>query len=181
VRLGKFLPVLHFCCLISICLIVKWSSHSFTRNWLVQCYSILGPCWVAWKSSYFPKRGCNEDHWGRIWVPCVAYVQLRFGWACSSCFLWTGNILMCLLPACAMLEQVIWNFWCSLIQFSVWLFSICTIVLKEVLCFLLQVYQGRTVDGALVAIKVQRPDLLPSVLRDVYILRLGVCIFSSNI
>lgn len=41
----------------------------------------------------------------------------------------------------------------------------------------LQVYQGRTIDGALVAIKVQRPDLLPSVLRDIYILRLGVCIF----
>lgn len=37
-----------------------------------------------------------------------------------------------------------------------------------------QVYQGRTVDGALVAIKVQRPDLLPFVLRDVYILRLGL-------
>lgn len=37
-----------------------------------------------------------------------------------------------------------------------------------------QVYQGRTVDGALVAIKVQRPDLLPSVLRDIYILRLGL-------
>ena len=49
------------------------------------------------------------------------------------------------------------------------------------MCFLLQVYQGRTVDGALVAIKVQRPDLLPFVLRDIYILRLGVCIFSSNI
>lgn len=44
-----------------------------------------------------------------------------------------------------------------------------------------QVYQGRTVDGALVAIKVQRPNLLPSVLRDIYILRLGVCIFPSNI
>ncbi|KAL5208797.1 hypothetical protein ABZP36_033232 [Zizania latifolia] len=37
-----------------------------------------------------------------------------------------------------------------------------------------QVYQGRTVDGALVAIKVQRPNLLPSVLRDVYILCLGL-------
>ncbi|CAN6233024.1 unnamed protein product [Urochloa humidicola] len=37
-----------------------------------------------------------------------------------------------------------------------------------------QVYQGRTVDGALVAIKVQRPNLLPSVLRDIYILRLGL-------
>lgn len=37
-----------------------------------------------------------------------------------------------------------------------------------------QVYQGRTVDGALVAIKVQRPDLLPFVLRDIYILRLGL-------
>ncbi|KAG8072825.1 hypothetical protein GUJ93_ZPchr0006g44710 [Zizania palustris] len=37
-----------------------------------------------------------------------------------------------------------------------------------------QVYQGRTVDGTLVAIKVQRPNLLPSVLRDVYILRLGL-------
>ncbi|KAK8463433.1 hypothetical protein SEVIR_1G364500v4 [Setaria viridis] len=34
--------------------------------------------------------------------------------------------------------------------------------------------QGRTVDGALVAIKVQRPNLLPSVLRDIYILRLGL-------
>uniref|UniRef100_A0A0A9DNP8 ABC1 atypical kinase-like domain-containing protein n=1 Tax=Arundo donax TaxID=35708 RepID=A0A0A9DNP8_ARUDO len=40
-----------------------------------------------------------------------------------------------------------------------------------------QVYQGRTVDGDLVAIKVQRPNLLPSVLRDIYILRLGVCMF----
>ncbi|VAI51081.1 unnamed protein product [Triticum turgidum subsp. durum] len=37
-----------------------------------------------------------------------------------------------------------------------------------------QVYQGRTFDGALVAIKVQRPNLLPSVLRDIYILRLGL-------
>ncbi|XP_015689552.2 protein ACTIVITY OF BC1 COMPLEX KINASE 3, chloroplastic [Oryza brachyantha] len=37
-----------------------------------------------------------------------------------------------------------------------------------------QVYQGRTIDGALVAIKVQRPNLLPSVLRDIYILRLGL-------
>lgn len=37
-----------------------------------------------------------------------------------------------------------------------------------------QVYQGRTVDGALVAIKVQRPNLLPPVLRDIYILRLGL-------
>ncbi|KAF0933476.1 hypothetical protein E2562_018569 [Oryza meyeriana var. granulata] len=37
-----------------------------------------------------------------------------------------------------------------------------------------QVYQGCTVDGALVAIKVQRPNLLPSVLRDIYILRLGL-------
>ncbi|CAL5020115.1 unnamed protein product [Urochloa decumbens] len=37
-----------------------------------------------------------------------------------------------------------------------------------------QVYQGRTVDGAIVAIKVQRPNLLPSVLRDIYILRLGL-------
>jgi hypothetical protein len=88
---------------------------------------------------------------------------------------------MCLLSVCPMLEQVIWNFWCSLIQFFVSLFSVCTIVLKEVLCFLLQVYQWRTIDGALVAIKVQWPDLLPFVLRDIYILRLGVCIFSSNI
>ncbi|TVU27799.1 hypothetical protein EJB05_19300 [Eragrostis curvula] len=39
-----------------------------------------------------------------------------------------------------------------------------------------QVYQGRTVDGALVAIKVQRPNLLPSVLRDIYILRLGLAL-----
>jgi len=52
---------------------------------------------------------------------------------------------------------------------------------QETLVILLQVYQGRTVDGALVAIKVQRPNLLPSVLRDIYILRLGVCIFPSNI
>ncbi|CAM0942834.1 unnamed protein product [Alopecurus aequalis] len=37
-----------------------------------------------------------------------------------------------------------------------------------------QVYQGRTIDGALVAIKVQRLNLLPSVLRDIYILRLGL-------
>ncbi|KAK8463435.1 hypothetical protein SEVIR_1G364500v4 [Setaria viridis] len=44
-----------------------------------------------------------------------------------------------------------------------------------------QVYQGRTVDGALVAIKVQRPNLLPSVLRDIYILRLGVANRRSNI
>jgi predicted unusual protein kinase regulating ubiquinone biosynthesis (AarF/ABC1/UbiB family) len=48
---------------------------------------------------------------------------------------------------------------------------------QEAVVILLQVYQGRTIDGALVAIKVQRPNLLPSVLRDVYILRLGVCIF----
>ncbi|KAJ0963777.1 hypothetical protein J5N97_028899 [Dioscorea zingiberensis] len=37
-----------------------------------------------------------------------------------------------------------------------------------------QVYQGRTVDGSTVAIKVQRPNLLPVVLRDIYILRLGL-------
>ncbi|XP_039122584.1 uncharacterized protein slr1919 [Dioscorea cayenensis subsp. rotundata] len=39
-----------------------------------------------------------------------------------------------------------------------------------------QVYQGRTVDGSIVAVKVQRPDLLPVVLRDVYILRLGLAV-----
>jgi hypothetical protein len=50
-------------------------------------------------------------------------------------------------------------------------------VTHETAVILLQVYQGRTIDGALVAIKVQRPNLLPSVLRDIYILRLGVCIF----
>lgn len=50
-------------------------------------------------------------------------------------------------------------------------------MLNELSFVLLQVYQGRTVDGALVAIKVQRPNLLPPVLRDIYILRLGVCKF----
>ncbi|XP_010534416.1 PREDICTED: uncharacterized protein LOC104809972 isoform X2 [Tarenaya hassleriana] len=37
-----------------------------------------------------------------------------------------------------------------------------------------QVYRGRTVDGLDVAVKVQRPDLRHSVLRDIYILRLGL-------
>ncbi|PKA53396.1 putative aarF domain-containing protein kinase [Apostasia shenzhenica] len=37
-----------------------------------------------------------------------------------------------------------------------------------------QVYQGCTLDGCIVAIKVQRPDLLHSVVRDIYILRLGL-------
>ncbi|KAL0918445.1 hypothetical protein M5K25_010454 [Dendrobium thyrsiflorum] len=37
-----------------------------------------------------------------------------------------------------------------------------------------QVYQGRTLDGCIVAIKVQRPNLLHSVARDIYILRVGL-------
>ncbi|XP_020590211.1 uncharacterized protein LOC110031371 isoform X2 [Phalaenopsis equestris] len=37
-----------------------------------------------------------------------------------------------------------------------------------------QVYKGRTHDGCTVAIKVQRPNLLHSVVRDIYILRLGL-------
>ncbi|KAG6478783.1 hypothetical protein ZIOFF_062227 [Zingiber officinale] len=37
-----------------------------------------------------------------------------------------------------------------------------------------QVYRGCTIDGTVVAIKVQRPNLLPSVARDIYILRLGL-------
>ncbi|XP_042437489.1 uncharacterized protein slr1919-like [Zingiber officinale] len=37
-----------------------------------------------------------------------------------------------------------------------------------------QVYRGCTLDGTVVAIKVQRPNLLPSVARDIYILRLGL-------
>jgi aarF domain-containing kinase len=37
-----------------------------------------------------------------------------------------------------------------------------------------QVYRGRTLDGADVAVKVQRPDLRHAVLRDIYILRLGL-------
>ncbi|XP_010507623.1 PREDICTED: uncharacterized protein LOC104784272 [Camelina sativa] len=37
-----------------------------------------------------------------------------------------------------------------------------------------QVYRGRTLDGSDVAVKVQRPDLRHAVLRDVYILRLGL-------
>ncbi|KAH0462721.1 hypothetical protein IEQ34_010296 [Dendrobium chrysotoxum] len=36
------------------------------------------------------------------------------------------------------------------------------------------VYQGRTLDGCIVAIKVQRPNLLHSVARDIYILRVGL-------
>ncbi|XP_020112748.1 uncharacterized protein LOC109727189 isoform X3 [Ananas comosus] len=39
-----------------------------------------------------------------------------------------------------------------------------------------QVYWGCTVDGAVVAIKVQRPNLLHSVVRDIYILRLGLAL-----
>lgn len=39
----------------------------------------------------------------------------------------------------------------------------------------IQVYRGRTVDGISVAVKVQRPNMLHVVVRDVYILRLGVC------
>lgn len=37
-----------------------------------------------------------------------------------------------------------------------------------------QVYKGRTLDGSNVAIKVQRPDLRHVVVRDVYIMRLGL-------
>lgn len=37
-----------------------------------------------------------------------------------------------------------------------------------------QVYKGRTLDGCSVAIKVQRPDLLHAVVRDIYLLRLGL-------
>eukprot|EP00262_Sarcandra_glabra_P006917 TRINITY_DN19477_c0_g1_i2.p1 TRINITY_DN19477_c0_g1~~TRINITY_DN19477_c0_g1_i2.p1 ORF type:complete len:812 (+),score=125.18 TRINITY_DN19477_c0_g1_i2:159-2594(+) len=37
-----------------------------------------------------------------------------------------------------------------------------------------QVYQGRTFDGCIVAVKVQRPNLRHAVVRDVYILRLGL-------
>lgn len=37
-----------------------------------------------------------------------------------------------------------------------------------------QVYRGRTVDGISVAVKVQRPNMLHVVVRDVYILRLGL-------
>ncbi|CAH8265269.1 unnamed protein product [Arabidopsis lyrata] len=37
-----------------------------------------------------------------------------------------------------------------------------------------QVYRGRTLDGSDVAVKVQRPDLRHAVLRDIYILRLGL-------
>ena len=36
--------------------------------------------------------------------------------------------------------------------------------------------QGLTVDGFDVAVKVQRPNLRHVVVRDIYILRLGVCI-----
>ena len=59
------------------------------------------------------------------------------------------------------------------------MFGVADIFLFILLYHLHQVYQGRTFDGALVAIKVQRPNLLPSVLRDIYILRLGVCNFST--
>lgn len=38
----------------------------------------------------------------------------------------------------------------------------------------LQVYRGMTLDGLDVAIKVQRPNLRHVVVRDIYILRLGV-------
>lgn len=39
-----------------------------------------------------------------------------------------------------------------------------------------QVYRGCTLDGSVVAIKVQRPNLLHAVVRDVYILRLGLAL-----
>lgn len=44
-----------------------------------------------------------------------------------------------------------------------------------------QVYRGKTVDGFNVAVKVQRPNLRHVVVRDIYILRLGVCINSFSI
>lgn len=48
------------------------------------------------------------------------------------------------------------------------------------LCFyMIKVYRGSTLDGVSVAVKVQRPNLRHLVVRDVYILRLGVCIFLS--
>ncbi|XP_038971215.1 uncharacterized protein slr1919 isoform X5 [Phoenix dactylifera] len=37
-----------------------------------------------------------------------------------------------------------------------------------------QVYRGCTLDGSIVAVKVQRPDLLHVIMRDIYILRLGL-------
>lgn len=37
-----------------------------------------------------------------------------------------------------------------------------------------QVYKGRTIDGLSVAVKVQRPNLRHVVIRDIYILRVGV-------
>lgn len=37
-----------------------------------------------------------------------------------------------------------------------------------------QVYKGCTLDGCIVAVKVQRPNLLHDVMRDIYILRLGL-------
>lgn len=87
------------------------------------------------------------------------------------------NIFISLLPAFAILEQVIWNFRCIHIHFPFIISIGLYCCAKKTLVISLQVYQGRTVDGALVAIKVQRPNLLPSVLRDIYILRLGVFIF----
>lgn len=41
-------------------------------------------------------------------------------------------------------------------------------------CMSVQVYRAVTFDGCPVAVKVQRPNLLHGVVRDVYILRLGV-------
>ncbi|TQD97343.1 hypothetical protein C1H46_017045 [Malus baccata] len=42
-----------------------------------------------------------------------------------------------------------------------------------------QVYHGRTLDGFDVAIKVQRPNLRHTVVRDIYILRLGLGLFQN--
>jgi aarF domain-containing kinase len=42
---------------------------------------------------------------------------------------------------------------------------------------MIKVYCGSTLDGFNVAVKVQRPNLRHLVVRDVYILRLGVCIY----
>lgn len=44
---------------------------------------------------------------------------------------------------------------------------------------MIKVYRGSTLDGVSVAVKVQRPNLRHLVVRDVYILRLGVCIHLS--
>lgn len=59
-----------------------------------------------------------------------------------------------------------------LVQISIWGF----LELEHLVFLNIQVYRGRTLDGINVAVKVQRPNMLHVVARDVYILRLGVCI-----